>query len=104
KDNKEVMVLFTKSPLIHYLSENTKVDFIENVDRTTRYSKLYSLMVNSIYFYEEIMYNYNTIKNNYILRFLGSFKYTMLEIIMFILSFIINIILLSTYKKDQQHG
>ena len=51
-------VLFTVNPKVQYLSKNTKTNFVYKVNRDNRYTKLYSLMEYSGYFFEEIKYSY----------------------------------------------
>ena len=43
---------------------NSKTDFIENVDCSIRYNKLFYLTESNDYFFEEVNYNQNHEKNN----------------------------------------
>ena len=51
------MILFTKFPLMKYISYQTKYEFRENVNRDSEFSKKYDLIKYIEYFIEEINYN-----------------------------------------------
>jgi hypothetical protein len=52
-------VFFTKFPITYFLSNQTKQDFLDNVDRSSGGKKVAALMENSIYFLYEMFYNYD---------------------------------------------
>ena len=49
---------------------NSKTDFIENVDCSIRYNKLFYLTESNDYFFEEVNYNQNHEKNNAFMWFI----------------------------------
>lgn len=98
--NKEVRVLFTLNPLIPYLSNASKHEFFEYVNRETRYTKLFSLIEACDYFYEEIMYNSQR-KGNYPLRLFNKMNYKYIEIFVFFLTFVNNTVLLATWDLSE---
>ena len=97
-DNKIVPVYFTKNPMmIKYLSANTMFEFITNVSRKTRFTKLFSLMEKSEYFYDEIIYNEKKTKQYRLFRVLNSLNYRFLEIFNLVLYFGVSLLMLSFY-------
>ena len=98
KEGEHIRVLFTINRLTAYLSENTKIDFIENVDRENRYTQLFGLINNSEYFYDEIMYNSKNL--NLLQNLLNRFKYLYYEMFNFFLVFITNFVLLYQMERD----
>ncbi len=90
----QVMVLFTLSPSIPYLSNNTKIDFYENINRESRFTKLHSLMEYCDYFQMEINYNYKRSKIDELFVFFNKFNFKFLEFLLFLLLTIINLIML----------
>ena len=99
---KPVRVLFTINPVVSLLSNVSKNDFLETVDRSDRYSKLFSLMESCDYFFEEISYKQNQAKNNFIAKFIIDLDFYWLEVFSFCLNFTINIILLSTVEGETE--
>ena len=87
-------VIYTVHPYSKYLSSDSKDEFLRKVDRTNRYSKLYDLITNSEYFKLEIIYNWNYLRKNPILRKSTEINYHMIGYITFIISLILNVILL----------
>ena len=99
---KPVRVLFTINPVVSLISNVSKNDFLETVDRSDRYSKLFSLMESCDYFFEEISYKQNQAKNNLIAKFIIDLDFYWLEVFSFLINFTINIILLSTVKGETE--
>ena len=99
---KPVRVLFTINPVVSLLSNVSKNDFLETVDRSDRYNKLFSLMESCDYFFEEISYKQNQAKNNFIAKFIIDLNFYWLEVFSFVITFTINIILLSTVKGETE--
>ena len=97
---KPIRVLFTINPVVSLLSNVSKNDFLENVDRSDRYSKLFSLMESCDYFFEELSYKQNQAKNNFIAKFIIDLDFYWLEVFSFVVDFIINIILISTVEGE----
>lgn len=97
---EQAMVLFTLNPSIPYLSENTKIDFYENVNRESRYSKLYSLMEYCEYFQIEITYNFERSKYDIIFVLFNKLNFKFLEFLLFFLLLIINFIMFAKYENS----
>lgn len=99
-------IIYTVHPLTNYLSLNTKKEFENNVDRSNYYTKLYSLIVNSQFFFEEVKYNYDNSKKSYFYSVLKDYNYKIVEYISFILLAIINIIIfftLTSIRNENKH-
>ena len=99
---KPVRVLFTINPVVSLLSNVSKNDFLETVDRTDRYNKLFSFLESCDYFFEEICYKQNQAKNNFIAKFIIDLDFYWLEFFSFVITCSINIILLSTVNQDSE--
>ena len=99
---KPVRVLFTINPVVSLLSNVSKHDFLETVDRSDRYNKLFSLMESCDYFFEEISYKQNQAKNNFLAKFIIDLNFYWLEVFSFVITFTINIILLSTVQGETE--
>jgi hypothetical protein len=95
KEDSVIRVLFTKNPLIPYLSANTRNEFLQQVNRETRYTKLFSLVEYSEYFYEEILYNSRKISKNWFLVLINKINFYMVECALFIVTVLINIIIVT---------
>ena len=100
KPNKEnKLILFTRLPLIKFLSKETKLEFWENVNRDSEVSKKYDLIKYIDYFLEEIYYNKN---NQTKFDFLTKINFHYLLIISYSLSAFLNLFFLFTMKGDNQ--
>ena len=97
---KPICVLFTVNPVVTLLSKASKNDFLKTVDRSDRFSKLLSLMENCDYFFAEISYKQNQVKNNIIAKYIIDFDFYWFEIISFVITCIINLILIVTVDKE----
>ena len=89
-----LFVVYTVHPYSKYLSSDSKDEFLRKVDRTNRYSKLYDLIRSSEYFKLEIIYNWNYLRKSAILRKSTEINYHMIGYLTFIVSLILNFILL----------
>jgi len=96
----QVMVLFTQSPSIPYLSKNTKIDFYHNVNRENRYTKLYDLMEYCEFFQMEIFYNFNRSKSDKLFVLFNKTNFYICELLLFLLLLGINLIMFSLYTND----
>jgi hypothetical protein len=94
-----VRVLYTINPLIPNLSENTKKDFFENVNRESRYSKLFSLVEECDYFYEEI--SYNSTRRNIVYRIGKGINYHTAEKYIYLVTLVLNLIMFFTLNYDE---
>ena len=98
--DKLICVLFTVNPVVTLLSAASKNEFLNTVDRSDRSSKLVSLMENCDYFFAEISYKQNQVKDNLIAKYIIDFDFYWLEIFSFIITIIINLILIITVDKN----
>ena len=89
-----LFVVYTVHPYSKYLSSDSKDEFLRQVDRTNRYSKLYDLITNSEYFKLEIIYNWNYLRKSAILRKSTEINYHMIGYIVFLISLVFNFVLL----------
>lgn len=103
QDNSIQRVIYTVHPLTKHLSEKSLYDFIENVDRTNRYTKLISLINNFENFYEEIQYNYINSKKSNLFNYLNKFNFTTVQYISFFLLLVLNIIYISRLYHESYH-
>jgi hypothetical protein len=102
KDKINYRVLFVINPRTAFLSANTQIDFLKNVNRETRYTKLFGLLENCEYFLDEI--NYNHKESNMIKKLLNEFKYPYFEVLDFIIVFIANFIMLYFLERNTLTG
>ena len=105
-DIPPIYVVYTVHPYSRYLSSDSKDEFLRNVDRTNRYSKLYDLITSSEYFKLELIYNWNYLRKNQILRKSTEINYHMLGYITFFISLILNFVLFCTlhHQGDYSYG
>jgi hypothetical protein len=99
-NDKPVRVVFTLNPMAPLLSKNTKEDFVENVGRSDRYIKLVSLMENCEFFIEEVTYKKSQGKDSSIIKFINDLNFYRIEVYGFLITLIINIILLVFIKGE----
>ena len=100
---KPICVLFTVNPVVSLLSVASKNEFLKNVDRSDRYSKLLSLMENCDYFFAEISYKQNQVKNNILATYIIDFDFYWFEILSFLITVIINLILIVTVDEEDRY-
>jgi len=103
-ENDENFVLFTLNPQIPYLSKGTIEEFYLNVNRDSRYTKLYSLMEYCEYFQIDINYNYERSKRDFLFVLLNKINWKKSEIFVFLILFIINSIMISNYQRKYLSG
>jgi len=99
-DIPPIYVVYTVHPYSRYLSSDSKDEFLRNVDRTNRYSKLYDLITASEYFKLEIIYNWNYLRKSQILRKSTEINYHMLGYVTFFISLILNFVLFCTLHHE----
>ena len=103
-ENETNYVIFTRPPCVYYLSEHTKYNFLQNVNRSSRNSKLIDLMEKSEYFKIEANYNYYKLKDNRILKILNAINYYYVCLAVFLIDCVINCFIIfnendNFYKK-----
>ena len=97
KNNK--IILFTKFPLMKYITYQTKSEFRENVNRDSEFSKKYDLIKYIDYFIEEINYNK---RNKTKFNFLTKINFHYLPQLSYYLAVFHNLFFLFTMKGDNQ--
>ena len=102
-EDPPIYVMYTIHPYSKYLSSDSKDEFLRKVDRTNRYSKLYDLIRASEYFKLEIIYNWNYLRKNPILRKSTEINYHMIGYMTFIVSLILNSVLLGCLHDQGQN-
>jgi hypothetical protein len=100
-DGSNAMIVFLLPPSINYLSLDSKNEFERNVNRESRYSKLYSLICQTEYFIEEINF-YRNSKSN-ILSLVNKIDFQLIGYLTFIFSLIVNIGYLSVSYDKGKH-
>ena len=93
-EEDQVSILFTINPVVPLLSKISKDDFIDNVDRSDRYTKLVSLLERCDNFYEEIKYRETSGNSNFLLKFINDINFYTLEVIGFVITLVINLLML----------
>jgi hypothetical protein len=72
---------------------------LETVNRDSRFTKIHSLIENSEYFFDEILYY----KDSPTLRWLSNLNYHYIELFIFLLTFALNFILLNVVEPASEH-
>ena len=85
---------FVRPYLSYYLSNLSKMNFIDNVDRTNATSKFVNLMIYTDFFIFEMISNYHKIGANKLFLFFSNSPINLLEIINFLFILLQNIILM----------
>ena len=99
-NKKPARVLFTINPVVPLLSQNSKIDFIESVDRSNRYNKLFALTESCDYFFEEVSYKHIHGTNSAFVRFITNIDFYYIDFFSFLITFAINIILVLFIKGE----
>ena len=99
-NDKPISVIFTVNPLVFLLSKISKDDFINNVNRTNRYTKLFCLMERCDNFYEEICYRQQHGNTNCIRNIIDRINFYYMELISFMITVIINLIMIVILKGE----
>jgi len=97
-DNHNTIVVFLESPIISNLSVNSIKEFERTVNRDSRYSKLYSLILQTEYFLEEIKFNSQKNSLSNFLKFSNKIDYQFIGTLVFLFSFIVNISLMGVLQ------
>ena len=97
---KKNYVLFIKPYLSFHLSEQTKVYFLYNVDRTLTTNKYKELVSYSDYFLFEMMYNMKYINNSKIMKYLSKISLYFLQVINYLFILAENSLLMYHYYRD----
>ena len=104
EDKVPMFVIYSKPPCLNYLSEQTKMNFLNTVNRKNRSTKLIELMEQSEYFKIEVEYNFNKLRNRDLMKKLCWIDYYPFKIFIFIVDGILNFYLLEFYdsKGDEE--
>ena len=97
-----IYIIYTIHPYSKYLSSDSKSEFLRNVDRKNRYSKLYDLIESSEYFRLEIIYNFNYLRTNKLFRMSTEINYRIIGYISFLVALCLNFVLFSTLHNNGQ--
>ena len=97
-----IYIIYTIHPYSKYLSSDSKSEFLRNVDRKNRYSKLYDLIESSEYFRLEIIYNFNYLRTNKLFRMSTEINYRIFGYISFLVALCLNFVLFSTLHNNGQ--
>ena len=93
-------VPFTIDPKVLWLSDKSKEDFNDEVNRNRRATKLCELTKSCTDFLIEINYNHKRLTGNRVLTFLNAITYNVLEKGLFIFTLIINIVAFLLAKQE----
>ena len=96
----QVSVIFTINPVVTLLSKISRDDFIDNVDRSDRYTKLVSLLERCDNFFAEVKYREQTGDQNCLLRAINNINFYILEVITFFITLAINLIMISILEGE----
>ena len=94
EDKSPMFVIYSKPPCLNYLSEQTKTNFLNTVNRSSRNTKLIELMEHSEYFRIEVEYNFHKLRNRELMKKLCWMNYYPFKIIIFIIDLILNFYML----------
>ena len=94
EDKNPMIVVYSKPPCLNYLSEQTKTNFLNTVNRKSRNTKLIELMEQSEYFRIEVEYNFYKLRNRELMKKLCWMNYYPFKIVIFIIDIILNIYML----------
>ena len=110
EDKSPIFVVYTKPPCLNYLSEQTKNNFLNVVNRSSRNTKLIELMEQSEYFRIEVEYNFHKLRNRELMKKLCWMDYYGFKLAIFVIDVILNIYMLSVahsngeiYTKDYHY-
>lgn len=100
---KLVNYYFQTLPKSFYLSDDTKREFLKNVDRSSAERKVSELMASVKYFEIEMDHNQEKYKNFYFFyRFYSNKTIHVLELICLLFCLVINVILLTHYEEHKK--
>ena len=101
-ENETCNVYFSINPLCRLISNNSMNEFIENVDRDSRFTKLFDLMNYCDTFLWEIEFNLSRVKNFKMNRIFNKLNYNFIHFLLFLLTLIINILLMMSMKNNNK--
>ena len=99
EDKPPIYVIYTKPPCLNYLSRQSKIDFLTNVNRSSRNTKLIELMETTEYFKIEAEYNFEKLSNNPFLKKISWMDYYGFSIFIFIVDLALNIYMLAVEEE-----
>ena len=100
KEKERYISIFTKVPEYKYLSEDSKVNFLNNANRQSEKSKKNDLLRNIDYFIAEMQYYKNS--KNMIIKWFSKRSFIHLNGVGYLIVVILNLFLLFTIKGDYQ--
>ena len=104
EDKNPMIVVYSKPPCLNYLSEQTKTNFLNTVNRKSRNTKLIELMEQSEYFRIEVEYNFYKLRNRELMKKLCWMNYYPFKIFIFIIDIVLNIYMLFVLHSNVQNN
>lgn len=104
QNKKEQNVIFAVIPKNNMYSQNSKDEFLKNVSRENQYTKLSGLIVESEYFYEEILYSSEMSQKSQIYKFANYINYHKIKVAVYIYALMLNILLFFLMPSDTGKG
>ena len=99
-NERKKFVFFIKPYLSFHLSEQTKIDFLNNVNRNSASNKYKELISYTDYFMFEMMYNMKYINNSKLLNILSKISFFYMQFANYILILVENALLMYHYYRD----
>ena len=101
EDKNPMIVVYSKPPCLNYLSEQTKTNFLNTVNRKSRNTKLIELIEQSEYFRIEVEYNFYKLRNRELMNKLCWMDYYPFKVIIFLIDIILNVYMLFVLGQDE---
>ena len=98
--NSDTRVIFNLPPKINFLSKHTKEEFVNNVNRDNRHSKLLSLIEHSEYFKLEIIYNHHKSKESRFFKLINKLSFFTLGYLSYLYIAFINLYMVIYFDND----
>lgn len=90
KDKPPMYVIYAQPPCVHYISNQSKNDFLASVDRSCRETKLFCLVEQTKYLQIEAEHNFEHLRNRKFLRKLTTLNYYWISLIVFLVDLVLN--------------
>ena len=94
EDKPPIYVVFIKPPCLNYLSQQTKDNFLQNVNRRSRNTKLIELMTQTEYFKIEAEHNFDKLRNHPFIKKISWMNYYYFCLFIYIIDLALNIFML----------
>lgn len=100
EDKPPIYIIYTKPPCLNYLSEQTKINFLANVNRSSRNTKLIELMEQTEYFKIEAEYNFKKLRDKPFIKKISWMNYYWFSVFIFIVDMALNIYMLAVDSES----